>query len=262
MPELPEVETIRHQLAARIIGAQVESTLSAHLRFDPAPAQGSVVHSLWRRGKYIIATLDSGLELVLHLGMTGQVYWNTPPRDHVCCEITTSHGVLYFRDPRRFGRVAVVPQGRYESFPTLVLLGPEPLEPSFDPAAAASLLASGTSPVKARLLAQHAFAGAGNYICDEALHRSGIHPAARHLTADQAHGLVCAAVEVMKESLAAGGVSTRDYQHIDGGKGSFAASLLCYGRAGSPCMSCGTTLEKIRVAGRGTTLCLHCQPLQ
>jgi formamidopyrimidine-DNA glycosylase len=261
MPELPEVETLRGQLAPVLEGALIRSTLSHHPRFDPTGATGAVVTGLLRRGKYLIATLDSTLELVFHHGMTGQIHWENRPERHLCCELHTSAGTLYVRDPRRFGRVVVVEPGSYDALPTLASLGPEPLDPDFDLAAAATRLATGTSPVKTRLLAQHAFAGAGNYICDESLHRAGVHPASRSITAKTATRIITEALEVMKLSLAHQGLSVRDYQHADGGKGGFAALLRCYGRAGLPCTSCSTPLVKIKLAGRGTTFCPTCQPL-
>lgn len=264
VPELPEVETLRRQLHPLIAGAGIVDVVA-----DPSSkyagavaAVGAHVTGLSRRGKYLQVLLDDDRELVVHLGVTGQLHWEREPVDHVRVTLSTTAGRLWFRDPRRFGRMAVVSRGSYTDFPTLARLGPDPLDPGFDPEEAARALSVGTSPVKARLLDQRALAGVGNYLCDESLWRAKLNPADRQVSVEHARTLVAAVVKVMAESLAHGGVSTRDYRHLDGSSGGFAPHLVCYGRAGQPCHRCGVLYVKGTVAGRGTTWCPQCQPLR
>lgn len=263
MPELPEVETLCRQLNPRLVGARV-----LKVRSDPAAkyasssrAAGSDVTALGRRGKYLIGSLSSGEELVLHLGMTGQLLWEHRPADHVRVRFELSSGTLWFRDPRRFGRAAVVPAGVYEAFPTLASLGPEPLSDEFTPRSLFAELGRPGPPVKVRLLAQRAVAGIGNYLADEVLHQARVHPQARWVTAVQAAALHAAIVDVVSRSIIAGGVSERDYVHVDGGRGRFASELVVYGRAGSPCVRCTAPLVRATVGGRSTTFCRFCQRL-
>lgn len=260
MPELPEVETLRRQLSPHLVGARILSVDVDPLgRYQPAQAlTGRQVTALERRGKYLLAVLDDGREAIVHLGMTGQ-WWRVEPPDHVRVVLHTDRGTLWFRDSRAFGRVDVVAAGDYRAHPTLAGLGPDPLRPDFDRDAAAQQLTVGHAPVKGKLLAQAAVAGVGNYIADEALWRTAVHPATRHLDADTARRLVDACVAVMSASLAAQGMTERDFQHLDGSGGEFQFSLDCYGRAGQPCRRCGDTLTKAVVAGRGTTWCPTCQ---
>jgi formamidopyrimidine-DNA glycosylase len=260
MPELPEVETLRRQIAPVLTGARlVQITTHPHPKYaGAAQAAGAAVTAVTRRGKYLLCVLDDGRELLIHLGMTGQV-WLREPADHVKVTLVTDRGTLWFRDPRGFGRVTVVTVGEYTAHPTLHHLGPDPLDAGFDVAAAGERLAGQRGPVKQRLLDQRAFAGTGNYIADEALWRVGVHPGVREIDVETAQRLVAACVAVMHESLEQEGMSERDYQHLDGGTGTYQLSLDAYGRAGMACRRCATVMVKTVVAGRGTTFCPECQ---
>jgi formamidopyrimidine-DNA glycosylase len=258
MPELPEVEVLRRQLERRLAGAVVLATRADHDRYRLAGVAGATIAAVTRRGKYLELVLDDRRRIVLHLGMTGQLCYGYRPTGHVRLRIRTSRGDLFFRDPRKFGSALVVhagadPKGLYGR------LGQDPLDGSFDRGAAVRMLASSTAPVKTRLLTQAAVAGVGNYIADEALHRAGVHPLRRDCDESTLARLVDAVLAVVRESVAHGGVSERDYQHLDGGKGSYQRHLVCYGRAGLPCGGCGTALRRIVVGGRGSTYCPGCQ---
>jgi formamidopyrimidine-DNA glycosylase len=257
MPELPEVEVVRRQLEDLLVGKRVVAVHSSHPRYQAPDLAGEDVTAISRRGKYLVLSFNHHPQLLLHLGMTGQLLWNNHPGSHVHFELRTENGTLYFRDPRRFGTVRVLAAG--ERLPvTLTNLGQEP-GGDMDLEAVARILTRGASPIKARLLDQRAIAGVGNYIADEALHRAGLHPAKRKISLKKARELAAAVNTVVLESLAAGGVSERDYVHVDGGRGEYQHQLKCYGRAGLPCLSCATLLQKIWVAGRGSSFCPRCQ---
>jgi formamidopyrimidine-DNA glycosylase len=260
MPELPEVEVVRRQLESQLVGAAITRVASDHPRFRLERVTGRAIKAVRRRGKYLHLDLDDSRTITLHLGMTGQLRVGQKPHNHVHLSIHTDRVTLYFRDARRFGSARVyeagqTPSGVYRD------LGQEPLSRRFDVPAAVVVLADSDAPIKGRLLSQRAVAGVGNYIADEALHRAGIHPARRAIGPQELEDLVCAVLAVVRESVRHGGVSERDYMHIDGGAGSYQVKLRCYGRAGLDCITCKTALKKTVVAGRGSTFCPRCQKL-
>ena len=238
--------------------------------WDPIPAMprqfhdvglviGRKVHSVGRRGKFLIAPLDHGLELILHLGMTGAFRF-----DHddpwVRARLWLDDGrVLAFTDPRRFGRMAVVEAGDYSSLPTLSTLGPEPLSDDFDVATFVADLARTTAPVKPYLLSQRPVAGVGNIYADEALWMARIHPASRRVGPRRAALLHEAIRDVLASSIEREGTTFRDFQMVTGESGRNASFLIAYGQAGRPCPRCATPLKKVVLGGRGTTYCPRCQ---
>lgn len=265
VPELPEVETLRRQLVPLVARRRITDVLmGSHHRFSHArTARGATVKVVRRRGKYLILELSGERELVLHLGMTGQLRWGdrgTSVGMHTHLGLVFTHGVLWLRDPRRFGRALVVPRGRYESLPTLAALGPEPDDPSFTSRRVEEFLGRSGTPVKTRLLEQRMVAGVGNYLADETLWYAGVSPFAHTLSPEECKSVRTALRTVIKESIKYGGVSERDYVHLDGSRGGYAERLAVHGRAGLPCLRCGERLSHGRVAGRGTVWCSSCQP--
>jgi formamidopyrimidine-DNA glycosylase len=280
VPELPEVESVRRQLAPLIEGR----TITGSAR-DPYPSRrigaveravGGTVGPLRRRGKFLLARLEGPstrlpAELVLHLGMTGmlRVLDQGDPEGslgtstHVRVRFTLDDGrVLVLRDARRFGRVSVVDPGRYlPEIPTLGHLGPEPLTEEFDADAFASRLGPRGAPVKARLLDQRVVAGVGNIYADESLWRARIHPGARRVGRERARLLHGAIREVLAAAIEREGTTFRDYRMVNGQSGRYLTELDAYGRAGLPCHRCATTMRGTTVAARGTTYCPSCQTL-
>jgi formamidopyrimidine-DNA glycosylase len=279
MPELPEVESVRRQLAPELTGRRIEAVW-----WDPHPQQrfsdvdlavGCRVLEVSRRGKFLLVPLvspaaDEELELILHLGMTGSFRFapadaaRTPEQDaaeHVRARFTLDDGrELRFRDPRRFGRVSVVPAGEYAGrVPTLATLGPEPLSDAFDAARFAHGLARTQAPVKAALLGQRLVAGVGNIYADEALWRARIYPASRRVGRARALVLRDAIRDVLTEAIEREGTTFRDYQMINGESGRNADFLDAYGQGDRPCSRCGTPLRRTVIAQRGTTYCPRCQ---
>jgi formamidopyrimidine-DNA glycosylase len=291
MPELPEVETVRRGLEPVLIGARIDGVEQrrANLRF-PFPERfverltGKRVGALSRRAKYLLAALDSGETLILHLGMSGsfriEAEEQTSPgafhfprsktavHDHVVLRLSSGARVTY-NDPRRFGFMQLVKTDDLPIHPFFSRLGVEPLDSEFDAAALAGLLAGRKSPLKAALLDQSLIAGLGNiYVC-EALHRAGLSPrleagavaTLRGGPTAKARRLTDAIRAVLEEAVAAGGSTLRDHRQTDGELGYFQHSFLVYGKEGAACSRarCGGTILRIVQAGRSTFYCPACQ---
>jgi len=265
VPELPEVESVRRQLDPELSGRTVTDAW-----WDPIPTMprefhqmgllvGRKIHSVGRRGKFLIAPLDEGLELIMHLGMTGAFRF-----DHddawVRSRLWLDDGrTLAFRDARRFGRMAVVEAGDYSALPTLSSLGPEPLQDDFRLDGFIRDLARTTAAIKPYLLSQRPVAGVGNIYADEALWMARIHPLSRRVGSGRAAALHAAIREVLAAAIEREGTTFRDYQMVNGESGRNASFLVAYGQAGRPCPRCGTLLRKTVLGGRGTTYCPGCQ---
>ncbi len=179
MPELPEVETIRRQLDPLVVGRVVTEAWSHESgKFTAArEVTGATVAGTSRRGKYLMIELVDGRDLVVHLGMTGQLLVDGVEQDnddpYVRAWWSFDDGSrLSFRDVRRFGRLAVIERGRHESIPTLAAMGPEPFDEQFDAAAFWGRLRASNQRIKTQLLSQRPVAGVGNIYADEALFRA------------------------------------------------------------------------------------------
>jgi formamidopyrimidine-DNA glycosylase len=261
MPELPEVESVRRQLEPELAGRRVLAVWADTQRRFHAPDRllGRTVEAVGRRGKFLLCPLDEGLELVLHLGMTGVLHFGTADA-YARARISLDDGrELVFRDVRRFGGLAVVEAGAYSSLPTLAHLGPEPLSDEFDPHRFARDLATTRAPVKPYLLTQRPVAGVGNIYADEALWLARLHPASRRVSPRRAHALHGAIRQVLAEAIDREGTTFRDYRMVNGESGRNAEFLIAYGQAGRPCPRCATPLRKVVLGGRGTTFCPACQ---
>lgn len=264
MPELPEVETIRRQLAPVVAGRTVaEAGGHPSDRFRPAAeVAGATIEGVRRRGKYLLLDLDDERELVVHLGMTGRLEVlpiGGQRRTHVRAWWNLGDRLLELHDVRRFGRVAVVAAGEYRELPTLHRLGPEPFDPEFTAADLWKALRQSSARVKTQLLSQRPVAGVGNIYADEALWRAGINPAARSVSRPAAARLHQALIDVLAAGIEHGGTTLRDYRSLDGASGTNQLHLDCYGRAGEPCGRCGELLARRVIDGRSTTWCRTCQ---
>ncbi len=230
-------------------------------------AAGQRVLSVGRRGKFIIAPLSGGDELIVHLGMTGGVSAEEPrgsAAGHVRVRLRLDGddpSTLYFSDARRFGRFLLVRAGDYESLPTLAALGPEPFDESLTPARFAANLGRSSVAIKTYLLSQRPIAGVGNIYADEALWRARVHPQApaRDVSRRKAAELLAAIRDVLAESIASKGTTLRDYRRVDGEAGEFFERLAVYGKGGESCPRCGGALVKSVVGQRGTVHCPRCQ---
>lgn len=270
MPELPEVETITRALAARLCGRRIAGLDQRRpdLRF-PLPERlaerlvGRRIEGFARRAKYILGHLDDGHTLVLHLGMSGRLVFDGPPAG--AHEHLTFHfddwSCLRYVDPRRFGMLDLTPSARLETHPRLVGLGLEPLDPGFDGAALARALAGRQTALKLALMDQRVVVGVGNIYACESLFRARLSPRriAGHLRPREATRLAEAVRAVLREAIAAGGSSLRDYVQANGELGFFQDRFAVYGLSGRPCAVCGTSIERITQANRTTFYCPRCQ---
>ena len=274
MPELPEVETIRRQLAPAVEGSRLESIEVLDPRWsEPAPPEaiadalrGRVLERLGRRGKYLVASFDDDVHLAMHLRMTGNLLLVPAAEDgdrpHLRVRMRLGSKSLLFVDVRRFGTGDVLLGGdALEDFFS-ARLGVEPLSADFTAEALRALARGRRAPVKAFLLSQERIAGVGNIYADEALFRARIHPLrpVGTLRRGQIGALRDAVVATLEAGIDAKGASIDDYRQVDGARGSFQDRFLVHTREGEPCPRCGTTIRKLRVAGRGTYVCPRCQP--
>ncbi|WP_206935481.1 bifunctional DNA-formamidopyrimidine glycosylase/DNA-(apurinic or apyrimidinic site) lyase [Roseococcus thiosulfatophilus] len=293
MPELPEVETVMRGLAAVLEGQVIRMAelrrpdlrwpLPAHLA---ATLAGARVEGFRRRGKYMLMRLEGRESVLIHLGMSGRMVarhrdapfvprqgpqgaasdargHNAPPEAHEHLVMETEGGWrVGFVDPRRFGSLDLVPREAEDSHKLLAGLGTEPLEAGFTIAALEKALEGRFTPIKAALLDQKTVAGLGNiYVC-EALFRAGISPRRLSATipgqrAARLHGAIQA---VLREAIAAGGSSLRDYVRADGEVGRFQDRFDVYDREGQPCRDCPGAprcpgITRLVQSGRSTFYC-------
>ena len=292
MPELPEVETVRRGLQPAMEGSKILKAEARRkdLRFPfqkdfIARLEGQTITGLGRRAKYLMADLNSGDVLLMHLGMSGsfrvlkQEGAATPgqfhhPRsdhrahDHVVFHMSSGAAVV-FNDPRRFGYMKIIARNAIEDEPLLKGLGPEPLGNEFDAAMLARSCHSKKTSLKAALLDQRVVAGLGNiYVC-EALFRSHLSP--RRLAAtlatkkaeptDHAKRLVDAIHSVLNQAIKAGGSSISDHRLTNGDLGYFQHSFQVYDREGETCRTagCDGIVKRFTQNGRSTFWCPRCQ---
>ncbi len=272
MPELPEVETIRRQLAPHLEGrrlATVEILDPRWTRPHPpadvaAQLQGRRVERLTRSGKYLAWELTDERFLLMHLRMTGSLLFDAPAEPlhtRVRFELDGGHRLVYV-DPRRFGTGhLVLGTGARDAYLSQ-RLGIEPLTPEFTAAHLLVLTRGRRAPIKSFVLDQRRIAGVGNIYADEALFRAGIHPLrpAGSLRAPQLEALREAIEYALTAGLEAKGATIDDFRHVDGARGSFQDRFTVHQRAGAPCPRCGTPIRKLIVGGRGTYVCERCQP--
>ena len=266
MPELPEVETVRRTLAPAVEGRTIAAVSFAWPRTcigDPPATQarltGQRIEQLQRYGKYLLFRLHRdgrGSLLVVHLRMTGNLLVNGVPDEFTRAIMSLDDGTaVVFQDVRKFGRWQWS-----ERLPArLAALGPEPLVIGHEEFAAR--LRSRRSRLKALLLDQEFLRGLGNIYADEALFRARLHPlrSAHGVGPRKARDLHGAIQSVLRNAIAAGGTSIRDYRDSRGEQGDFQRQIRIYGKAGTPCVNCGTRVRRVLVAQRSTHFCPRCQ---
>ncbi len=281
MPELPEVETVRRQLAPRLTGRTIlEAGSHVSAKFTPArETTGATFGLAGRRGKYLLLPLTSPTgsgaseagdkELIVHLGMTGKLQFRTGEPDdsnpylrawwYLDGDEEDGNETLEFVDVRRFGRLRVVPAGDYSTIPTLHKAGPEPWDLELTDKRFWELLNQSRRVVKTKLLSQRPIAGVGNIYADEALWIAKINPKNTRLGQTRAGDLLAALRQVLQAGIDNGGTTLRDYRNVDGGEGMNQHELVAYGRAGQPCLRCETEMVSEQIDARTTTWCPNCQ---
>ncbi len=290
MPELPEVEVTRRRIEPLLVGrriAEVRTTRDSYFYLTPPQRlrrrlAGRQVTGLSRRGKYLHADLDDGRRLVLHLGMSGQLFSadassvrllrasarsglapeqqaRFKPDAHTHLQLRfEDHGPdVLFRDVRKFGKVKLLEAGERE--PRLERLGVDALAASGQDLFRASRKRK--LAVKSLLLDQSVLAGVGNIYADEALFLAGVRPSRRagRLTRAECERIVASLQQVLERSIATGGASISDYIAPDGKDGAYQDERRVYGRAGEPCPACGEPIRRTVLNARSTCFCRRCQ---
>ena len=274
MPELPETETIARGLDRAIAGARIArvSVLHADVLREISAATfrrrlaGARVGRTSRRAKLIVTELDNGLRLVVQPRFTGALLVDDGAlpdgaRTHLAITLTFEDGrALHYADVRRLGTVSLMRAERWRAYESR--LGREPLDPRFTPDLLSGLLRGSRQAVKKLLMDQRRLAGVGNIYATEALWRARVDPSrpGRGISPVEVARLHSGLTSVLQEAVAARGTSFRDYRDSGGARGTFAARLAAYGRAGLPCPRCGTRLAGTHaIDGRHTVFCAHCQ---
>lgn len=273
MPEMPEVETIRRTLADKITGqriSEVELLLPRMIKW-PSPPEfqamltGRTVARLARRGKYLLFHLDGGVVMVVHLRMTGRIFYapaGTPDDRFTRIVFRLANGdALVYADSRTLGTLYAMAADQLWRIAGLDTMGPEPLSEDFTLYYFRETLARRQGKIKALLLNQQLIGGLGNIYVDESLAMAGIHPerTAASLTEQEVAKLYDAVNKSIKQGIEHGGTTFRDYRDGAGQSGSNQHHLHVYGRKNQACKVCGTPIAKSEVAGRGTHFCPHCQ---
>ena len=231
------------------------------------------MREILRRGKNVVLRVvkaddTDSLLLVVNLGMSGRLLSraaddarNPPSHPGVRFHLD-DRSLLVYHDVRRFGRLTLMTPGRYRTWSSA--MGPEPLSPGFRGSDFIRELGRSRSPVRSWLLDQRRIAGVGNIYANEALAGAGIHPQrpASELDPEEGRRLHRAVRCVLRAAVAARGTTLRDYRTAGGRRGSYATQLRVYGRQGSPCERCGSSIERVTFGGRSAFFCPVCQPLQ
>ena len=290
MPELPEVEVTRRRIAPFLLGRRIRrlSTTTDSYFFLTPPARlrrglsGRTALTLDRRGKYLVATLDGGARLVIHLGMTGQLFaqgaaslrllsataraalapeeqpdFRPDAHTHLRFAFEDGGEEVYLRDVRKFGKVLLL--GRDEPHERLERLGLDALEVTgahlFERTRGRAVA------VKSVLLDQAVLAGVGNIYADEALFLAGVRPTRRagRITRRECDAIAGALLKVLHRSIETGGTSISDYVGPDGADGAYQSERRVYARDGERCGRCDATIRRTVIGQRGTHYCPRCQ---
>jgi len=288
MPELPEVETVRIGLAALLPGKRIADVEYDWPKGFPNSAAdidaylvGAHITEVKRRAKVLIIELDTKYSMVIHLKMTGQLVFRGDqsfgaghpnhslvgalPDKSTRVTFTFEDGSkLFFNDQRKFGWIRLLPTAEVPMIDFFQKVGPEPLAEDFTAKDfVVRLRRRNNSGIKAVLLDQTVVAGIGNIYADESLWAAKIHPLAKvaDLSDAQLDNLYEGLVNVLRLSIEKGGSTDRNYVDAEGKRGSYLTFANVFRREGQPCPRCGTTIVKLRVAGRGTHICPHDQKL-
>jgi formamidopyrimidine-DNA glycosylase len=273
MPEMPEVETIRRSLTDHIenkVILDVEVRLPRLIKCPEsedfrAILGGRTVKALERRAKYLLFHLNDSWVLVIHLRMTGRLFYqrkDTPsdPSAKVIFHFEGGDGLEY-SDTRTLGTLYLLRENEIGRIYGLSCLGPEPLSSQFTVEYLSKGLSKRKGKMKSVLLDQSFIGGLGNIYVDESLARAGIHPERRanELEGSEIEKLHEAINFMIEKGICAGGTTLRDYRDGEGNRGTFQEELCVYGRKGLPCQVCGTEIVRTEVGGRGTHFCPQCQ---
>lgn len=271
MPELPEVEILKEELRREVVGRRVEGGGVFEKTEGQFPiaelreaVEGRAVVGVRRRGKMLVLDFEGGHSLIIHLMMVGQLLLSPPftgqPRD-VCLELKFADGTRLTLGQVRLKYIHLLPTVELDNWPPVAKLGVDPLDESFIADLLRGLLARKRGAIKAALMDQAAIAGLGNVYTDEILFRAGLHPQRRasELSQEEVERLHASIVAELQRGLELSGSSEMAFLHLDGSEGSYQKTFQVKGRKGQLCFACATPIERIKVGGRGTYFCSHCQ---
>ncbi|MCY9806963.1 DNA-formamidopyrimidine glycosylase [Lentilactobacillus senioris] len=274
MPELPEVETVRRGLTQLVKDSQITSVDVLYpkmINVTPeefnATLQGQTIEQIDRRGKYLLFRISNGYTIISHLRMEGK--YDVEPEGetlgkhtHIVFHLADGRELRY-NDTRKFGRMNLVKTGTEFEVAGLQTIGPEPTAEDLSLDYMLDIFKRGRRQVKPFLLDQSNIAGLGNIYVDEVLWMSKIHPLqpVNEIPEAQIADLRANIIDEIQRAIAGHGTTVHSYSNAYGEAGSFQNYLQVYGRKGEPCLRCGTTIEKIKVAQRGTSFCPYCQQL-
>lgn len=273
MPEMPEVETVRRTLLPLIKGKTIKKVTLWYPKIVATDHQtfvkelrGKKILDIDRYAKYLLIRLEDNLTIVSHLRMEGKYHLVSSvevpkdKHDHVQFEFTDGTALRY-NDVRKFGRMQLIITGSERQTTGISKLGFEPNSKEFTDEYFVNKLKRKHKNIKNTLLDQTIVAGLGNIYVDEVLWRTGIHPLsiANKLPADKVKQLRKNIDEIIKEAIALQGTTVHSFLNANGQVGGFQSKLQVYGHVGEKCPKCATVFEKIKVNGRGTTFCPHCQ---
>lgn len=270
MPELPEVGILKEELRHEVVGRRVEGAAIFEKTEGQFPiaelretAEGRAIAGVRRRGKMLVLDFEGGRSLIIHLMMVGQLLLSPPftgqPHD-VCLELKFAGGARLTLGQVRLKYVHLLPTAEVDDWPPIAKLGVDPLDEGFTVDLLRRLLARKRGMIKTTLMDQTAIAGLGNVYSDEILFRARLHPQRRasELSEEEVERLHASIVAELRRGLELGGSSEMAFVHLDGSGGSYQESFQVKGRKGKPCFACATSIERIKVGGRGTYFCPRC----
>jgi formamidopyrimidine-DNA glycosylase len=271
VPELPEVEILKEELSCEVVGRRVRGAAVFEKREGQFPivklreaVEGRAILGVRRRGKMLVFDFAGGHSLIIHLMMVGQLLLLPPftgqPRD-VCLELNFADGGRLTLGQVRLRYVHLLPTAKVDHWPSVAKLGVDPLDESFTVDLLRGILARRRGAIKAVLMDQTVIAGLGNVYADEILFRAGLHPQRRasELNEEEVGRLHDSIVAELQRGLELGGSSEMAFVHLDGSEGSYQQTFQVKGRKGKPCFVCATSIERVKVGGRGTYFCPRCQ---
>lgn len=270
---MPEVEIIRKSLVGFLKTRRIKNVeigLSRLIKW-PSPTEfsglviGKKILDVKRRGKYLLVELENEYYIIVHLRMTGKLLYvkHSEKKDSHSRIVfyLDNDDLLVYADTRTLGTIHVINKTEIWRISGLANLGPEPLSKEFTVDYLELILANNKGKIKTLLLNQKYISGLGNIYVDEALFLAGIHPEriAGKIESAEIKKLYTAINKVIKDGLAHGGTTFRDYRNAEGEKGQHQNHLYVYGRKDKPCLNCHTFINKIEVGSRGTHFCPKCQ---
>jgi len=271
MPELPEVEILKEELRREVVGRRVKEVAVFEKTASQFPivqlreaVEDRAIAGVRRRGKMLVLDFEGGHSLTIHLMMVGQLLLSPPftgrPRD-VCLELKFADGGRLTLGQVRLKYVHLLPTAEVDPWPPVAKLGVDPLDESFTVDLLRQLLTKKQGAIKAILMDQAALAGLGNVYAEEILFRARLHPQRRasDLSEEEVERLHGSIVAELQRGLELGGSSEMAFLHLDGSRGSYQETFRVKGRKGKPCFVCATSVERIKVGGRGTYFCPRCQ---